>query len=63
MFGIYFAKLIRQRGPRSGIITKAKGHATGNMVQLGKVKEEEKKGNDRADEAADEGATKRQGLL
>ena len=58
-----FAKVIKQRGPRSAIITKVKGHATEEMVQQGKVKEEEKKGNDRADEAADVGATKSQGRL
>ena len=32
-------------------------------MQQGKVKEEEKTGNDRADEAADEGAAKSQGRL
>jgi len=58
-----FAKLIRQRGPSSAIITKVKGHATEEMVQQGKVKEEEKRGNDWADTAADEGATNSQGRL
>ena len=58
-----FAKLIRQRGPSSAIITKVKGHATEEMVQQGKVKQEEKRGNDWADAAADEGATKSQGRL
>ena len=48
-----FAKLVRQRGPNSVKITNVKGHATEEMAQQGKVKAEEKKGNDYADEAAD----------
>ena len=44
-------------------ITKVKGHATEEMVQQGKVKAEEKKGNDYDDEAADAGATKSQERL
>ena len=58
-----FAKLVRQRGPKSAKITKVKGHATEEMVQQGKVKAEEKRGNDHVDEAADAGATKSQGRL
>ena len=44
-------------------ITKVKRHATGMMVEEGKVKAAEKEGNDKADEAADEGATKSQGMV
>ena len=58
-----FAKLVRQRGPNSAKVTKVKGHATEEMVQQGKVKAEEKKGNDHADEAVDAGATQSQGRL
>ena len=44
-------------------ISKVKGHATEEMVSEGKVKVEDKKGNDKADEAADQGATKSQGKV
>ena len=36
-------------------ITKVKGHATQNMVDQGLVQPQDKIGNDKADEAADEG--------
>ena len=36
-------------------ITKVKGHATDNMVETGQVQIQDKVGNDKADEAADEG--------
>ena len=36
-------------------ITKVKGHATANMVETGQVRATDKLGNDKADEAADEG--------
>ena len=52
-----------QRGPWSVTITKVKGHATQEMVDEGKVEEEEKKGNDGSDEAADLGATESQGKV
>ena len=44
-------------------ISKVKGHATEEMVSEGKVKAEDKEGNDKADEAADQGATKSQGKV
>ena len=58
-----FAKLVRQRGPKSVKITKVKGHATQAMVDEGKVKQTEKTGNDKADEAAEAGATTSQGKI
>ena len=58
-----FAEVVSQRGPWSVTITKVKGHATQEMVDEGKVEEEEKKGNDGSDEAADLGATESQGRV
>ena len=52
-----FADVVRQRGPYSVIITKVKGHATEQMVQDGKVERCDKEGNDKADKAAELGAT------
>ena len=52
-----FEQLFKQRGPRSVKITKVKGHATQEMVDEGNVRAEDKEGNDKADEAADMGAT------
>ena len=57
------AKVVSQRGPWGITITKVKGHATHEMVEEGKVEEEEKKGNDGSDEAADIGATTSQGRV
>lgn len=47
-----FANIVEERGPHSVTITKVKGHATKEMVEDGKVEEEEKRGNDVSDEAA-----------
>ena len=58
-----FEKLVKQRGPETVKITKVKGHATEEMVEQGKVEAEDKAGNDMADQAADQGATKSQGRL
>ena len=58
-----FADIASQRGPWSVTITKVKGHATQEMVDEGKVDEEEKKSNDGSDEAADLGATESQGRV
>ena len=58
-----FADLVRDRGPETVKISKVKGHATEEMVSEGKVKAEDKEGNDKADEAADQGATKSQGKV
>ena len=41
-------------------LTKVKGHATSQMVEDGKVKPEDKNGNDEADDSADRGAEKLQ---
>ena len=42
----HFAEIAEQRGPHSVWITKVKGHATQEMVDEGKVEEDEKRGND-----------------
>ena len=47
---------IKEKGPQTVKITKVKGHATDEMVAEGKVREEDKEGNDKADKAADKGA-------
>ena len=52
-----FATLVRQRGPHSVQLTKVKGHATEQMVTEGKVTRLDKEGNDKADRAAELGAT------
>jgi hypothetical protein len=44
------------KGPGAFKVSKVKGHATDEMVSAGKVKEEDKTGNDVSDEAADKGA-------
>ena len=55
-----FANIVWQRGPESVTISKVKGHATDEMVDEGKVRLQDKKGNDNADSAADKGATSSQ---
>ena len=47
-----FARAVNARGPWSIAVTKVKGHATAEEVENGKVQEEDKKGNDKADDAA-----------
>ena len=37
-------------------VTKVKGHATDEMIDEGKVRKQDKEGNDQADEAADKGS-------
>ena len=59
----FVVEMVRERGPESVAITKIKGHATQRVVDEGKVEEREKQGNDQADKAADEGATKSQGKV
>ena len=56
-----FADLVRTRGPQTAIITKVKGHATQEMVDEGKVEEEDMKGNSMADRAADMGLSRARG--
>ena len=46
---------LRQRGARSIKVTKVKGHTTEEQVEDGKVKREDKEGNDEADRAANRG--------
>ena len=52
-----FTNIVLRRGPETVTLTKVKGHATDEMVAEGKVALSEKLGNDRADVAADKGAT------
>ena len=47
---------VEEKGPRSVKVTKVKGHATSEMVAEGKVKGEDKEGNDISDLAANKGA-------
>ena len=44
------------KGPRAITVTKAKGHATQELVDEGRIDEEHKKGNDGADDGASKGA-------
>ena len=53
-----FAQIVERRGPYATKILKLKGHATWEMVEAGDVKEEMKTGNDYADKAGENGATK-----
>ena len=47
-----FAKAVEARGPGCTRTSKAKGHATQEMVDEGQVQKEDKKGNDQADRGA-----------
>ena len=44
-----------RRGEGTALVSKAKGHADEDMMQLGQVREVDRIGNDPADEAADFG--------
>ena len=44
------------RGPGQQVLTKVKGHATAAQVEEGRVKPEDKEGNDWADSFAERGA-------
>ena len=48
-------KKIEAKGPENTKMIKVKGHATNQMVSEGKVKADDKKGNDRANQAAGKG--------
>ena len=48
-------RMLRSRGLDTVRISKAKGHADQDMILYGRVREEDKLGNDAADEAADFG--------
>ena len=56
----FFAESTLAKGPRAITLTKVKGHASQGMVDEGKVDEEQKKGNDGADEGANKGAEEEQ---
>ena len=51
----WFARIVEAKGPEAVRLTKVKGHATDQMVSMGKVTKEHKEGNDAAGEAADIG--------
>ena len=51
-----FAKAVEAGGPGCTNISTVTGHATQEVVDEGKAKKEEKKGNDRANIGADRGA-------
>ena len=48
--------MMATRGPESIRTIKVKGHATDEMVEKGTVREVDKRGNDRADQAAGRGS-------
>ena len=50
-------QLVRARGAKSIIITKAEGHATDEQVEDGIVEEQDKRDNGKANGAADLGVT------
>ena len=56
-------RMLLRRGPESIQTIKVKGHATEEMLEIGKVKAEDKKGNDKADEAAGRGSRDEQRRL
>ena len=56
----FFAESTLAKGPRAINLTKVKGHAAQEMVDEGRVDEEEKKGNAGADEGANKGAEEEQ---
>ena len=49
--------IVRMGGPHSVVLSKVKGHATDDMVKEGNVRLSDKQGSDKADIAADVGAT------
>ena len=51
-----FTDLVKIRGPQTVWITKVKGHATQEMVDEGKVEQEDMRGNSMVDRAVDLGA-------
>ena len=59
----HFQKAIRAKPPDAVILTKAKGHATNEMVREKKVEFLDKHGNDQADGAADQGSIEEQPVL
>ena len=50
-----FHSFVKAKGHWAVAVSKVKGHATDDMVAQGRVKPEEKEGNDMADKVADEG--------
>ena len=55
-----FAESVKAKKPWAVWLTKVKGHATDEQVAEGTVKEEDKQGNEKADEAADRGSKEEQ---
>ena len=49
-------KMIAAKGAKSVKVQKVKGHATDDMVAAGQLRGQDKRGNDKADQAAGKGA-------
>ena len=58
--GVQDEKHAKVKNPEAATFTKQKGHATQQMVDEGKVKEEDKEGNHQSDTAADRGGVEEQ---
>ncbi len=54
-----FHNFVKAKGHWAVTVSKVKGHATEEMVAQGRVKPEEKEGNDMADKIADQGIAAR----
>ena len=52
---IFIERMVHQRGVQSVMVSKVKGHADDDMVAVGRVRVEDRIGNDLADRAADLG--------
>ena len=55
--------MMEAKGPESISMVKVKGHETSKMVSEGKVRAEDKAGNDKADQAASKGSKDEQRRL
>ena len=58
-----FQQAVKAKKPWAVWVTKVKGHAKQEDVEDGTVREEDKAGNDKADEAADRGSRREQERL
>ena len=59
-YGSASKRAIKAKNPWAAWLTKVKGHAKDEDVEAGSVLQEDKEGNDKADEAADRGSKKEQ---
>ena len=55
--------MIAAKGAKSVKVQKTKGHAADDMVAAGQVRDQDKRGNDKADHAAGKGARNEQSSL